>query len=70
LNAAGEPAGPEPEHYDGKLDDKDEAWAVKQRGGHTSDALLSCPCCLTTLCIDCQQCAPTPVLSPGAEACL
>lgn len=25
------------------------------RSSHKSDALLSCPLCFTTLCIDCQQ---------------
>lgn len=28
---------------------------AKQRQGRVSDALLSCPSCFTTLCIDCQQ---------------
>ncbi|EFN57931.1 hypothetical protein CHLNCDRAFT_20299 [Chlorella variabilis] len=44
-----------PEFYDAEADDKDEAWVQKMRGSHKSDALLSCPLCFTTLCIDCQQ---------------
>lgn len=36
-------------------DEADEAWAVQQRSGRTTDAILSCPGCFTTLCIDCQQ---------------
>lgn len=36
-------------------DDADEAWAAQQRSGRTTDAILSCPGCFTTLCIDCQQ---------------
>jgi hypothetical protein len=28
---------------------------VQQRSGRTTDAILSCPGCFTTLCIDCQQ---------------
>ncbi|CAM6106473.1 unnamed protein product [Calypogeia fissa] len=43
------------EYFDEKLDDKDEAWATKQRQGRKSDAVLSCPACFTTLCIDCQR---------------
>lgn len=49
------PEGPEAEFYDRDLDDKDEAWVARQRGGRRSDAILSCPGCLTTVCIDCQQ---------------
>ncbi|KAI5678415.1 hypothetical protein M9H77_09365 [Catharanthus roseus] len=44
-----------PEFYDPKLDDKDELWVHKKRKGHTSDAVLSCPACFTTLCLDCQR---------------
>jgi hypothetical protein len=44
-----------PEFFDPDIDDKDAAWVTKQRQGRKSDAILSCPCCLTTLCIDCQQ---------------
>ncbi|GFR39703.1 hypothetical protein Agub_g182, partial [Astrephomene gubernaculifera] len=41
--------------YDEAADDADEAWANRQRGGRVSDAVLSCPGCFTTLCIDCQR---------------
>lgn len=53
--------------YDPDMDDKDQKWIDKQRqrnsnrvGGNqgkktNSDALLDCPACLTTLCIDCQR---------------
>ncbi|XP_050275489.1 uncharacterized protein LOC126717687 [Quercus robur] len=44
-----------PEFYDPKLDDKDELWVQKRRKGHTSDAVLSCPACFTTLCLECQR---------------
>ncbi|KAI7843356.1 hypothetical protein COHA_003052 [Chlorella ohadii] len=44
-----------PEFYDPEADDKDEAWARRMRRSHRSDAILSCPLCFTTLCIDCQQ---------------
>ncbi|KAL4443467.1 hypothetical protein ABPG75_011204 [Micractinium tetrahymenae] len=44
-----------PEFYDPEADDKDEAWVRKMRRSHHSDAILSCPLCFTTLCIDCQQ---------------
>lgn len=44
-----------PDLYDPVLDDKDEAWVVRKRQGRKSDAVLSCPCCFTTLCIDCQR---------------
>ncbi|XP_031102521.1 E2F-associated phosphoprotein [Ipomoea triloba] len=44
-----------PEFYDSDLDDKDESWVRKKRGGRTSDAILSCPACFTTLCLDCQR---------------
>ncbi|GFP83026.1 e2f-associated phosphoprotein [Phtheirospermum japonicum] len=44
-----------PEFYDPKVDEKDELWAHKQRRGHTSDAVLTCPACFTTLCLDCQR---------------
>ena len=37
------------------LDDQDEVWARKQRQGRKSDAILSCPNCMTTVCLDCQQ---------------
>eukprot|EP01023_Acetabularia_acetabulum_P028918 TRINITY_DN2731_c0_g2_i2.p2 TRINITY_DN2731_c0_g2~~TRINITY_DN2731_c0_g2_i2.p2 ORF type:complete len:145 (-),score=22.57 TRINITY_DN2731_c0_g2_i2:211-645(-) len=41
--------------YDPELDEIDERWSNKQRCGRASDAILSCPCCFTTLCIDCQK---------------
>lgn len=44
-----------PEFYDPKLDEKNESWAQKQRRGRTSDAVLSCPACFTTLSLDCQR---------------
>ena len=54
----GEPQDPgasDAEFYDPDLDQRDEAWMTRQRGGRTSDAILSCPGCLTTVCLDCQQ---------------
>ncbi|XP_010249646.1 PREDICTED: E2F-associated phosphoprotein [Nelumbo nucifera] len=44
-----------PEFYDSDLDEKDERWVHKKRKGHTSDAVLSCPACFTTLCLECQR---------------
>ncbi|XP_060196113.1 uncharacterized protein LOC132625421 [Lycium barbarum] len=44
-----------PEFYDEELDHKDELWVQKKRGGRTSDAILNCPACFTTLCLDCQR---------------
>ncbi|KAK3251545.1 hypothetical protein CYMTET_39120 [Cymbomonas tetramitiformis] len=44
-----------PDFYDPAADDEDEQWMVEQRQGKTSDAILSCPCCLETLCTDCQK---------------
>eukprot|EP00249_Psilotum_nudum_P007493 c20603_g1_i2 orf=362-913(-) len=44
-----------PEFYDSDLDDRDEAWVERRRKGRKSDAILSCPACFTTLCIDCQR---------------
>ena len=43
------------EFYDSGADDKDEEWMLAQRQGRHSDAILSCPGCLTTVCIDCQR---------------
>lgn len=37
------------------LDVRDEAWVAKRRQGRRSDAILSCPGCLTSVCLDCQQ---------------
>ena len=44
-----------PEFYDPELDAMDEEWVYQQRGRRKSDAILSCPGCLTTCCIDCQR---------------
>ncbi|GIL55388.1 hypothetical protein Vafri_10946 [Volvox africanus] len=41
--------------YDEAADEDDAAWAERQREGRRSDAVLSCPGCFTTLCIDCQR---------------
>lgn len=46
---------PPAEQYDPDADDADAEWAAKQRRGRASDAVLSCPACFTTVCIDCQQ---------------
>jgi hypothetical protein len=53
--SAGQAARSEDPLYDPDADKSDEAWAVQQRGGRRTDAILSCPGCFTTLCIDCQQ---------------
>jgi hypothetical protein len=52
--------------YDPVDDDQNEEWALKQRQGRKSDAVLTCPACLTTLCIDCQRCC-TYLLLPSSE---
>ncbi|XVF01755.1 hypothetical protein REPUB_Repub04eG0116500 [Reevesia pubescens] len=44
-----------PEFYDPNLDDKDELWVQNKRKGRISDAVLSCPACFTTLCLECQR---------------
>ncbi|KAK3007884.1 hypothetical protein RJ639_013714 [Escallonia herrerae] len=44
-----------PEFYDPDLDEKDELWIQKRRKGQYSDAVLSCPACFTTLCLECQS---------------
>jgi len=36
------------------LDEEDMQWVDKQRGGRVSDAILSCPCCMEIVTIDCQ----------------
>ncbi|GMH44779.1 hypothetical protein BSKO_12731 [Bryopsis sp. KO-2023] len=41
--------------YDPTLDEKDAQWTAKLRRGRTSDAILNCPGCFTTLCVDCQE---------------
>ena len=43
------------EFYDSGADERDQAWISKQRQGRRSDAILSCPGCLTTICVDCQR---------------
>lgn len=43
------------EFYGSDLDDKDEKWVEKKRHGRASDAVLSCPGCFTTLCLECQR---------------
>ena len=43
------------EIYDSGADEQDQAWMEKQRQGRRSDANLSCPGCLTTVCVDCQR---------------
>ncbi|KAK1425589.1 hypothetical protein QVD17_20943 [Tagetes erecta] len=44
-----------PEFYDPNLDDKDQLWVQKRKKGQYSDAVLSCPACFTTLCLECQR---------------
>jgi hypothetical protein len=34
---------------------QDERWAERQRAGRATDAILSCPGCFTTVCLECQQ---------------
>mmetsp|Transcript_25664 Transcript_25664/g.41022 ORF Transcript_25664/g.41022 Transcript_25664/m.41022 type:complete len:157 (-) Transcript_25664:563-1033(-) len=41
--------------FEGAADDADQAWANSARGGRQSDAVLSCPCCLEIVTIDCQK---------------
>ncbi|XP_067856836.1 E2F-associated phosphoprotein [Heptranchias perlo] len=57
--------------YDPDQDDRDQAWVDMQRRGYrglnnrsnqsetapvpASDAVLNCPACMTTLCLDCQR---------------
>ena len=43
------------EFYDSEADESDQAWMQKQRQGRRSDAILSCPGCVTTVCVDCQR---------------
>ena len=50
----------EPDFFDPDLDDQDAEALERQRGGRRSDAILSCPGCLDTVCIDCQQHAQVP----------
>ncbi|CAI5506038.1 unnamed protein product [Closterium sp. Naga37s-1] len=51
------PASPPP-WYDAEMDERDERWMAKarrRRGGRSSDAILSCPACLSSVCFDCQR---------------
>jgi len=41
--------------FSAEADDEDEKWVREKRGGRQSDAILSCPCCLEILTIDCQK---------------
>ncbi len=50
----GLPAYEQAEDYDPDADDKDQAFIDKRRCNRRSDAHLSCPGCLTTVCVDCQ----------------
>ena len=52
---AGKQEAEPPEFYDEEADERDEQWLAKARQGRKSDAILSCPGCFTTVCIDCQQ---------------
>ncbi|KAL7675620.1 hypothetical protein ACOME3_001886 [Neoechinorhynchus agilis] len=47
----------EPAFYDSNADDEDIAWQNQRRPNRRlrSDAILSCPCCMTRLCVDCQR---------------
>lgn len=41
--------------YDPDADAEDEEIIAKERANRDSDAILSCPACFETLCVDCQQ---------------
>ena len=41
--------------YDPDADDADEAWMAQARLSKSSDAILSCPGCFATVCVECQQ---------------
>ncbi|PIK49762.1 putative E2F-associated phosphoprotein-like [Apostichopus japonicus] len=45
--------------YDPDIDDQNQKWVDNQRdrkgGGPKSDAILNCPACMATLCLDCQR---------------
>jgi len=41
--------------FSAEADDEDEKWVRATRGGRQSDAILSCPCCLEIVTIDCQK---------------
>ncbi|RZC63953.1 hypothetical protein C5167_025693 [Papaver somniferum] len=43
-------------NYDTKLDNKDELWVhMERKGRDDSDAVLTCPACFSTLCVECQR---------------
>mmetsp|Transcript_3711 Transcript_3711/g.6946 ORF Transcript_3711/g.6946 Transcript_3711/m.6946 type:complete len:183 (+) Transcript_3711:98-646(+) len=44
-----------PDFYDSGADDMDDEWVQKQRQGRPTDAILSCPACLETVCLECQR---------------
>ena len=52
--SGGLPAYEQAEDYDPDADDKDQAFIDERRCNRRSDAHLSCPGCLTTVCVDCQ----------------
>ncbi|KAK9843180.1 hypothetical protein WJX74_008178 [Apatococcus lobatus] len=54
VSAATESAAQGPEFYDPELDEEDERWVDQCRQGRQSDAILSCPGCLATICLECQ----------------
>lgn len=51
--------------YDPNLDEVDQTWVDNLRGQYqpvadirtlpASDAILNCPCCMVSLCLDCQR---------------
>mmetsp|Transcript_1795 Transcript_1795/g.3088 ORF Transcript_1795/g.3088 Transcript_1795/m.3088 type:complete len:200 (-) Transcript_1795:223-822(-) len=54
-DTSGEENDAPPDFYDSEADEEDEEWVMKQRKGRETDAILSCPCCLETLCLECQR---------------
>ncbi|XP_057297962.1 E2F-associated phosphoprotein-like isoform X2 [Hydractinia symbiolongicarpus] len=54
---------PENIMYDSNIDKDNEEWIIKKRNRHSnktdkkniSDAMLSCPACMITVCVDCQR---------------
>ena len=52
--AARNSAAQQPDFYDPELDEVDERWVEGRRQGRQSDAVLSCPGCLSTVCLECQ----------------
>lgn len=53
-SAARDTAAQQPDFYDPELDEADERWVDSRRQGRQSDAVLSCPGCLSTVCLECQ----------------